>query len=157
MGTHGSFGILLERIKDIVYVSVTSNGTPENMGEYLLSVLRTGGVAGYLEAMVSSDLERVDHLERSIFTVASEEELPEWTFSEWVYLYKPRTECFLVCYPDTVGKEKGNLGITGQNPYAKELYALSVLLEIPINETETIMEMYFRKRDLKKKGLYLTL
>lgn len=156
MGTHGSFGMVLERDKDLIYVTCTSNGMPENMGESLLSILRMEGIEGLICAMRDSDLERVDHEEEQLFTVASMCQIDEWTFSEWTYLYRRRTDSLLVCYPAKVGEEKGNLGITGKNPYAKEPYALSVLLEVPIGGTETVMDVWQRTRSLKRIGTHLT-
>jgi hypothetical protein len=156
MGTHGSFGILLERSKDFIYVTCSSNGSVECMGESLLSILRTEGIEGLICAMRDSDLERVDHKDDPIFSVSSMEQYQEWTFSDWTYLYRKRTDSLLVCYPERIGEEKGNLGITGQNPYAKERAALSVLLEVPVCGTETVMDVWGRTRSLKRVGRYLT-
>lgn len=158
MGTYGSFGVLLERDKDLIYVTSTSNGMPENMGENLLSILRIEGIEGLLCAMRDNDLERVDHPDSQLFTVASDEgNINEWTFSEWIYLYRERTESLLVCYPTSIGKEKGNLGITGQNPYAKEPYALSVLLDVFVYGSYDVMGLWRRTHSLKRVWRYLTL
>ena len=154
MGTHGSFGILLEQINDFIYVSCHSDGMPENMGEFLLDILRTEGVGRYIEAMVESDLERVDHLECPIFTLSSEEEWNEWTFSEWIYMYRRKTESLLVCYPDSKG---GDIDLIGKNPYGKHMYMPTILIEVPVRGTETVMDMYRRKRSLKRVGTHLTL
>lgn len=153
MGTHGSFGVYFKNPKDMFYITQTSDGMPENLGEYLLSVLRTEGIVGYMEAMRDAAVTWED----SGFDLASNEEMPEWTFSDWVYLYRHWTGELLVCYPECIGKEKGNLGITGKNPYSKYTAALSILLEVAIWGTETVMDVYRRTRSLKRVGRYLTL
>jgi len=154
MGTHGSFGILLEREKDIIYVSDSSNGAPECMGEDLLCTLRREGIEGFISEMRDNE---IDVEGEYLFSASSMEQMQEWTFSEWVYLYRQRTDSLLVCYPERLGKEKGNLGITGQNPYAKGQAALSILLEVPVRGTDTVMSVWERTRSLKRVGLYLTL
>lgn len=153
MGTHGSFGILLERAKDIIYVTSNSNGMLECMGESILSILRTEGIEGFICAMRDNE----DHDSEYLFSASSEEQMQEWTFSEWTYLYRKRTDSLLVCYPERLGKEKGNLGIIGQNPYAKGQVALSILLEVPVCGTENVMDVWHRTRSLKRVGIHLTL
>lgn len=157
MGIHGSFGILLERDKDLIYVSSSSNGMPENMGEFVLSVLRAEGIEGLLVEMRDNDLERVDHEDEQLFTVSSMEQFQEWTFSEWTYLYRQMLDSLLVCYPAKVGESEGGLDIIGQNPYAKHSYELTALLEVPIRGTETVMDVWRRTKSLKRVGVHLTL
>ena len=153
MGTHGSFGLLLEESKDIIYVTENSDGMPENMGESLLSVLREDGVEGLLCVMRDAAIRWED----MGLSISSIEDFQEWAFSEWTYLYRQRTDSLLMCFSARKGEEKGNLGITGQTGYSKYTYALSILLEVPIKGTETVMDVWDRTRDLKRVGLYLTL
>ncbi|MCK4308032.1 hypothetical protein KAW50_07415 [candidate division WOR-3 bacterium] len=153
MGTHGSFGILLEDPKDIIYVTENSDGMPENMGESLLSILREDSVEGLLCAMrdVSTRWEDMR------LSIASNEDFQEWTYSEWIYLYRHRTDSLLVCYPSPLKETKTDLHILGQNPYDKHPYSIFVLLEIPIKGTENVMDVWHRTRSLKRVGIHLTL
>jgi hypothetical protein len=158
MGTHESFGILLERSKDLIYVTSSSDGMPESMGEWLLSVLRIRSVEGLLEAMRDNDTERVDHPDSQLLVVASDEgDINEWTFSEWIYLYRQRTESLLVCYLVVHLEDMiGDLYISGNNPYGGQ-YWLSVLLDVYIYGSDDVMGLWRRTRSLKRAGRYLTL
>lgn len=153
MGTHCSFGYLKEKEGDIKYVSASINGNPECMGEYIFQTLKTEGKVGFDRIMkeyldrYNQDLEVEDQIEIEGISDT------EWTFAEWIYLWRKSTDSLLVCVPDVESSGENVLKRTNANPYQpnKPLIVRKVY-EIPLSSKESLMAVC--KRQKKEREEY---